>query len=305
MCRKWLFFSLAVLTALMVIPADPVYARPKPEITVLSEIMFGTSEEDVPEIIHEEGGQLYRLKSWELEPVIVNPREKYVEQEIFYESVEGIEGVPERRNITSEEDFSGLKVSADYPVIKRKKVKEEWRDDFTFPVVFHSYGAEEYFLGVENVPVDGDALRLELYEEALLSEIGVTTENYRITSTVWDGAPYMDEDDILCRNATAFGKRKVRDYLVTYGGTVRFPELEGHRCRAVYTLKEFERTPAEEKRIVRNDAVNTAEEERDSDWTIRREAMVITVSLVLVLFIVMLGAWLIKRGVEKREERSE
>lgn len=160
MCRKWLFFSLAVLTALMVIPADPVYARPKPEITVLSEIMFGTSEEDVPEIIHEEGGQLYRLKSWELEPVIVNPREKYVEQEIFYESVEGIEGVPERRNITSEEDFSGLKVSADYPVIKRKKVKEEWRDDFTFPVVFHSYGAEEYFLGVENVPVDGDALRL-------------------------------------------------------------------------------------------------------------------------------------------------
>ena len=84
-----------------------------------------------------------------------------------------------------------------------------------------------------------------------------------------------------------------------------FPELEGYRCRAVYTLKEFERTPAEEKSIVRNGAVNTAEEERDSDWIIRREAMVITVSLVLVLFIVMLGAWLIKRGVEKREERSE
>ena len=78
MCRKWLFFSLAVLTALMVITADPVYARPKQEITVLSEIMFGPSEEYVPEIIHEEGGQLYRLKSWELEPVIVNPREKYV-----------------------------------------------------------------------------------------------------------------------------------------------------------------------------------------------------------------------------------
>ena len=54
MFRKWLFFSLAVLTALMVIPADPLYARPKPEITVLSEIMFGPSEEYVPEIIHEE-----------------------------------------------------------------------------------------------------------------------------------------------------------------------------------------------------------------------------------------------------------
>lgn len=51
--------------------------------------------------------------------------------------------------------------------------------------------------------------------------------------------------------------------------------------------------------------MNTAEEERDSDWIIRREAMVITVSLVLVLFVVMLGAWLIKRVVEKREERSE
>ena len=34
------------------------------------------------------------------------------------------------------------------------------------------------------------------YEDALLSEIGVTKEHYRVTSTVWNGAPYLDEDDI-------------------------------------------------------------------------------------------------------------
>ena len=305
MYRKWLGGSLAALVISMFIPSELVYARPKPEITVLSEIMFGSAAEYVPEMIHEEGEQLYRLKNWELEPVVVSPREKHVEQEVYYEGIERMESVPELRNITSEEDFSGLQVSAKYPVIKRKKVKEEWRDDFTFPIVFHSYGAAEYLLGGENVPIDGEPLRLELYEEALLSEIGVTSENYRITSTVWNGSSYLDEDDILCRNATAFGMRKVKDYLITYGGTVTFPEVEGYRCRAVYTLKEFERTSAEEKKIAGNGAVKTVEQDLDPSWIIRREAIAITVSLALVLLIVMLGAWLMRRAMEKREEKRE
>lgn len=305
MGRKWIGVSLAALVTLMFVPPELVYARPKQEITVLSEIMFGSAAEYVPEMIHEEGDELYRLKNWELEPVVVSPREKRVEQVVFYEGVEHMDRVPELRTITLKEDFSGMQVSAKYPVINRKMVKEDWRDDFTFPIMFHSYGAETYLMGGENVPIDGEPLRLEHYEEALLSEIGVTSENYRITSTVWNGSPYIDEDDILCRNATAFGRRKVKDYLITYGGTVTFPEVEGYRCRAVYTLKEFERTPAEEKNITGSDMVKPAEQDLDPSWIIRREAIVITVSLVFVILVLLLGAWLMKRSVEKREEKRE
>lgn len=168
MNRKWSGGMLAALIVLMSIPSEMAYARPKPEITVISEIMFGSSEEYAPELIYEEGEKLYRLKTWELEPVKVSPREKHVEQEVLYEGIENMESVPETRSITSKEDFSGLQVSAKYPVIKRRKVNEEWREDFTFPVVFHSYGAETYQLGEENVPIDGEPLRLEQYEDALL-----------------------------------------------------------------------------------------------------------------------------------------
>lgn len=305
MNRKWPGGMLAALIVLMSIPSEMAYARPKPEITVISEIMFGSSEEYAPELIYEEGEKLYRLKTWELEPVKVSPREKHVEQEVLYEGIENMESVPETRSITSKEDFSGLQVSAKYPVIKRRKVNEEWREDFTFPVVFHSYGAEIYQLGEENVPIDGEPLRLELYEDALLSEIGVTKEHYRVTSTVWNGAPYLDEDDILCRDATAFGKRKVIDYMITYGGTVTYPEIEGYRCRSVYSLKEYEQTPAEEKKIVSNRVVEAVEYDPDSAWIIRREAIVLTVSLILALLFMLLAAWLIKRAVEKREEKRD
>ena len=81
MNRKWSGGMLAALIVLMSIPSEMAYARPKPEITVISEIMFGSSEEYTPELIYEEGEKLYRLKTWELEPVKVSPREKHVDQD--------------------------------------------------------------------------------------------------------------------------------------------------------------------------------------------------------------------------------
>ena len=55
MNRKRSGGMLAALIVLMSIPSEMAYARPKPEITVISEIMFGSSEEYAPELIYEEG----------------------------------------------------------------------------------------------------------------------------------------------------------------------------------------------------------------------------------------------------------
>lgn len=291
---------LSTLFFLLIVSGQEVYARIPPEITVVSEIMFGSQEEYKPQVLYEEGDNLYRLESWELESVTVKPREKYVEQEVLYEGTENRSMIPEMRDITSEEEFSGLKVEGRYPVLRMKKVKEEWRDDFTFPVVFHSYGAEEYELGGEKVTVSQEGLEVENYEEALLSEIGVTQEDYRVTKVVWAGSPYMDENDVLCRNAVASGKRRVRDYLVTYGGTVTFPEAEGFKCRAVYRLKEYERPPAEEKAVAAGDMPKVMEAEADPSWIVKKEAVVFTVSLCLIILLLLAGVWMIKKIVDKR-----
>lgn len=300
MRKKWWVLPLSTLFFLLFVSGQEVYALTPPEITVVSEIMFGSQEEYKPQVLHEEGDDLYHLESWELEPVTVKPREKYVEQEILYEGVENSSMIPETRDITSDEEFSGLKVEGRYPVLRTKKVKEEWRDDFTFPVVFHSYGAEEYELGGEKVTMSQEGMEAEAYEEALLSEIGVTQEDYRVTKVVWAGSPYMDENDVLCRNAVASGKRRVRDYLVTYGGAVTFPEAEGFRCRAVYRLKEYERPPAEEKAVTDREITNVMEAETDPSWIVKKEAVVFTVSLFLILLLLLAGVWLIKKIVDKR-----
>lgn len=305
MRKKWRVLPLSTLFFLLFVSGQEVYARTPPEITVVSEIMFGSQEEYKPQVLHEEGDDLYHLESWELEPVTVKPREKYVEQEILYEGVENRSMIPETRDITSDEEFSGLKVEGRYPVLRTKKVKEEWRDDFTFPVVFHSYGAEEYELGGEKVTMSQEGLEAEAYEEALLSEIGVTQEDYRVTKVVWAGSPYMDENDVLCRNAVASGKRRVRDYLVTYGGAVTFPEAEGFRCRAVYRLKEYERPPAEEKAVTVREITNVMEAETDPSWIVKKEAVVFTVSLFLILLLLLAGVWLIKKIVDKRMGKDD
>ena len=303
MKKKWLWLPLITTAFLPIMPVTAVYAGSQPEITVISEIMFSSQEEYVPEQFHEEGDDLYELDSWELEPVTVKPRKKHIEQQVLYNGAEYRNQIPEKRGIVAEEDFSGLKTEEEYPMLRMKKVKEEWRDDFSFPVVFQSYGAEEYELGGVSITIDHSLLELEAYEEALLSEIGVTPENYRITKAVWSGAPYMDENDILCRNAVVSGRRKVTDYMVTYGGTVTFPEVEGFRCKAVYRLKEFERKSAEEKIITAESVVRQAGEE--PSWIIKREAVVFAVSLLLILVVLLAAVYLIKKCVDKRRRAKE
>ncbi len=60
------FFSGCINRFDWVIPADPVYARPKPEITVPRDYVL-EHQKKMPEIIHEEEKHI-DWKSWELEP---------------------------------------------------------------------------------------------------------------------------------------------------------------------------------------------------------------------------------------------
>lgn len=297
-CRRLWAVALAAAGFLLLNPGRPAQAGESESITLISQIMFGPKEAYVPKERYEERGRLYRLKSWELEDITVKPRSRRVEQEVLFEDVEAMAPVPDTYEITAKEDFSGLEVQKRCPALRIKKRGERWAEDFSFPIVFHSYGAEFYLLGDVKVPADTEAPWLDGCEEALLKEIGGTTENYRIMGTRWEGAPYLDENHEFCRDAAAWGKRRVADYLVTYGGTVTFPEVEGFRCRAVYQSAEPEREETEGGKVTEEQEIEIEAEDKGEAgfrWSVWREAVVITVSILLALALIILFLWLIRR----------
>lgn len=292
--------ALVLLAAvfLLLIPGPSAHAGESERITVISQIMFGPKEAYAPEKLYEERGRSYRLERWELEDITIEPRSRSVEQEVLFEEVEEMAPVPDTYEISAKEDFSGLMVKARYPAIRTERGRERWKDDFSFPVVFHSYGAEFYLLGDMMVQTDAESPWLEGCEEALLREIGASADNYRIARLEWEGAPYLNENQEFCRNARAWGKRRVADYRVVYGGTVTFPQAEGYRCRAVYQSVKPE-GQGEEETVGEEKAAEEKEKEevkeKDSRWSVWREAITVTVSMLLALVLIIFAVWLTKR----------
>lgn len=289
-------------------PTEQLTKQPAEQLTVTSEVMFGDSERYEPEDIYEEEGALYCLQSWVIEPVEVEPRHEDVKQQILFEALEDRDTIPEYHEIRADDLSAKQSVTEEFPIIEVKENNERWSGDFSFPVVFHAYGAEYYQLGSRKVPLDVDQPALGGCEAELLEEIGVSADRYRIREITWEGTPYYDEMGVLCRNAVAAGEKLVADYLVTYGGALTFPRIQGYRCRAVYKQSEIERKPAGDKIILPESVPEPILEsvpEADSGWLITRQAVVITMSLLAVVLIFLLVAWGIKKIVENRDEKRK
>lgn len=79
----------------------------------------------------------------------------------------------------------------------------------------------------------------------MLELAGLSPEDYRVTHVQWSGEAYQDEEGNRCRDASAFGQKRLRDYRVTYSGTAVFPEKKGWQTVAVYRLPQEETETAE------------------------------------------------------------
>lgn len=300
-----ILLALLVLTLQSCTYGDKAFAaQPSELLTVTSEVMFGEPGDYAPEEFYEEGGVKYRLKSWEMEPITVGPRQREVSQQVIYQEVENAETIPEYCSITAQDETTGQQITEKYPMLDMKKQREEWQDGFSFPIVFHSYGADSYQLGNRKVPLDVEKPALDGCEDELLEEIHVPKEQYRIREITWDGPPYYDENGILCRNALAQGSKMVASYLVTYGGSVTFPEAEGVRCRAVYQLPETVGQPADDMEIVPETEQFPEASEASSSWLITKQAVVITISLLLVIVLLLLFCRLINKVVRERRDEK-
>jgi hypothetical protein len=177
------------------------------------------------------------------------------------------------------------------------------------PVTFYSYGADEYELGDLVIPAGEDQL-LEKTAEAgdrILEDLGLSKDDYRITSLVWNGEPFSDENGQICREALALGKRLLQDYEVLYEGEVKWKEPDYYELHVIYQLEEPAKMTEEETTMeIKEDHTekNDSPVKRQGPfWYLVRTGLMITVAIgILGLFIGLILLVVMKR--RSRKDRS-
>lgn len=224
-------------------------------VTSAEEIIIRLEIEESPEACkrpdstyEDENGILYELASWSAVPAVMPSVTRNIEKVIRYDQVEGVTSLPEEIEITANDRERRQTAAAVCRIIQQEAVREEWQDGFAFTVTFHTYEAGYYELAGRLIPYNDETPELAGCETELLELAGVSPEDYRVTHVQWSGGVYTDESGNRCRDAAAFGQKRLRDYRVTYSGTAVFPEKAGWQTVAVYHLPQpeaQEETPEE------------------------------------------------------------
>lgn len=276
------------------------------EITVYSGYYENEGDCPAPEEEYTaEDGAFYRLLSWEAEKTMVHARRYPVEQEVFLYQQEGALQVPEDLALPVEEGGKQYEVAC--RLSEKTVAREEWQDGFCFPVTFHGYYADSYWLGDQLITGGGEEPWLDGHEELLLQEIGVSPEEYRITDIWWEGEPYEDDTGEVCRGAVAAGQKLVRDYRLVYRGVADLPPYEAWRTAAVYGIQETAEDVREEDgqgqeaetvQIREAEATASAMARETTLWEKITHVLLVTIAIGAALFfggLILLGIlWLIR-----------
>lgn len=195
-----------------------------------------------PENTVERDGISYQLQKSVMEYAAIPAHEVPITEEVVYEAVEGKDVIPSRIPVTVTDDATGQQMEGIAEMSGQEFGEERWEENFSFPVTFHEYGLEGYWLGETVFKLDGDTPDFHGYEAELLALIGVSSEEYTVDSVIWDGDAYEDGDGIMCRNAVASGKKLVSDCKAVYKGNAIFEEETGFRYRLTYQKNGAEGT---------------------------------------------------------------
>lgn len=257
-----------------------------------------------PEDVYtDESGVQYHLSDWEIRELPGAAQSRTLEKTEVYHDVEGAETLPPYMDSRQEEE--GARISGRLYMQESRVLREEWKEDFLAPVTFYSYGAEEYELGTIKISGE-DILGSALEEQSiLLSEMGLSPEDYRITSMEWEGESFMDETGQICRTAEARGARRLRDYEAVYRGQVQVTEPVSYEVSAVYEPGNPDGSPREE--AVQDETVSSKEGETQAAdpflyWI--RTGVIVTAALGSVGVFLGIFLYFVGKNREKREEKE-
>lgn len=192
------------------------------------------AEANKPEAEIRQGGDTYVLADSRLEEAEISAHEETIREEVFYEAVEAKDVIPSRISVTVTDEKTGQQQDGAAEIASQEFGEKRWEDTFSFPVTFHEYGIDGYWLGEQIFRLEGEQPDFEGYEKELLALIDASEDDYQIESAAWNGDAYEDSDGILCRDAVVSGKKLVSDCTVVYEGSAVFPAEPGVRYVAVY-----------------------------------------------------------------------
>lgn len=290
--------------------AQPVTPAPVPEsFRMTRKLEPGRTEalEMPDETYWDRDGNQYVLDHWEINEIPGHMAKRNLEKELVYTGVEGAEGLPE--SISVKEELSGIPGQGELYMRDSRIVREEWQDGFSAPVLFHSYGADEYQAG--SLVISGeDILSSAVDEQKVLLEImGLSSEEYRILAMQWDGEPFEDGEGQTCRQAIAKGQKLTRDIAITYEGEVEFMEPVSYEMEMVYRPIQPSGIWVEEEEVIppRPIPVPAASESREEGalWYWVQSGFVITVGAGLIGIcagiMILAGSWLRQKKRERQK----
>lgn len=251
------------------------------------------SPEEIPEpevLIVDSYGIEYELANKTIETIRATGRKEKISSEIIYEEVGSEAVIPETADIKVWDEESNQSFQTELPLSATRYYDERWKDDFSFSITLHTYGADIYRLGEHEIPKgeDGGLPELESCANDILALIGLSNADYQIEEYQWSGEPYIDDNGVLCRDVKASGIRRISDCAALYEGMISMPDYDQYRLKTNYIRKP---EAAIELRIATpSDSLRTLtaiEQETDSLWdkviTIAKFCLQLSVGLGCIL----------------------
>lgn len=249
-----------------------------------------------PKVEVEKEGIKYTLKTSELLKVVTEETTKYSEATILYEGVEYIDSLPEEAQVKVINEDLKQELNVTLPAVDYKEESAYWDYNFTFPITVSGYDADSYMLGQTEI-----SNRSPLIDHAILflDYLHLPPQYYKISSIEWDGDP-ISKDGEMIRNATAHGRKFVKDIRGTYGGAVTFPSIEANVYHGTYIDAEAENQT--EQIIYKKEVTGTYERDvRKGFWNFLKWLLAnsVTLSILTILLIILFLLAVVKK-VRKR-----
>lgn len=273
--------------------------------TYTSAVFVDAPENHTPEQRVEREDGIYELQKSELLTGKADGRSKHTETDITYQ-VEYIDDLPSEGTVTVQDEDTGMELQQKLPAIRTVTGESYWDDNFSFPITIADYDAEAFLLG--NVLVPRGAALID-YADELLAYLALPEEYYQVEEITWTSEPY-DENGTVFRDAVAYGRRKMTEVTVTYGGDIMLPAVDGQYYRCTY-VKIGTATGT----IYKVKAIATYEEESDVvqpksfldwllDWILKHPIATLGIFLLLLLLVITIILYVLGKK-EKGEEEPE
>lgn len=252
-------------------------------------------------VYFDENGRKYILDFCRQADRVLPEQEEVVSATRFYAGLESISQIPRQIPFEAEDEETGRTGVGQLAQADVQQTARYWSEDFSVPLTFYDYGADQYLLQDITIPGTAEPQDCLEYADLLLEQIGCSQEQYEILEIHWDGESYV-EQGIICRDAVAAGRKLVSDYQVEYTGSIRYPETVIPEWEALYRLSPDETETEEEEtqesleadltfeepesesepETAKADPVSGEEQEKNG-WRVIRTWIVCTVSLAVLI----------------------